>query len=66
MEEKKYAVLIDGDNISSKYLDSILNEMTKYGIGIIGAGSIVDMVLQHIKEYIVILQASSHQNGGDL
>ena len=45
MEEKKYAVLIDGDNISSKYLDSIL---------------------QHIKEYIVILQASSHQNGGDL
>ena len=28
MEEKKYAVLIDGDNISSKYLDSILNEMT--------------------------------------
>ena len=32
MEEKKYAVLIDGDNISSKYLDSILNEMTKYGI----------------------------------
>ena len=51
MEEKKYAVLIDGDNISSKYLDSILNE---------------NMVLQHIKEYIVILQASSHQNGGDL
>lgn len=53
MEEKKYAVLIDGDNISSKYLDSILNEMT-------------NMVLQHIKEYIAILQASSHQNGGDL
>ena len=29
MEEKKYAVLIDGDNISSKYLDSILNEIYK-------------------------------------
>ena len=32
MEEKKYAVLIDGDNVSYKYLDSILGEMTKYGI----------------------------------
>lgn len=32
MEEKRYAVLIDGDNISSKYLFNIMNEMTKYGI----------------------------------
>ena len=32
MEDKKYAVLIDSDNISSKYLSNILDEMTKYGV----------------------------------
>lgn len=32
MEEKKYAVLIDGDNVSYKYIDTILSEMTKYGL----------------------------------
>ena len=32
MEEKRYAVLIDSDNISSKYIVSILDEMTKYGV----------------------------------
>ena len=32
MEEKRYAVLIDSDNISSKYIVSILGEMTKYGV----------------------------------
>ena len=31
MDEKRYAVLIDSDNISSKYISSILDEMTKYG-----------------------------------
>jgi hypothetical protein len=29
--EKKYAVLIDGDNISSQYLDSIMTEVSKDG-----------------------------------
>ena len=32
MEDKRYAVLIDADNISSKYITSILDEMTKYGV----------------------------------
>lgn len=32
MEDKKYAVLIDSDNISAKYISSILDEMTKYGV----------------------------------
>lgn len=32
MEDKRYAVLIDADNISSKYIRSILDEMTKYGV----------------------------------
>lgn len=32
MEDKKYAVLIDSDNISSKYITCILSEMTKYGV----------------------------------
>ena len=32
MEYKHYAVLIDADNISSKYIAYILDEMTKYGV----------------------------------
>lgn len=32
MDDKRYAVLIDADNISSKYISSILDEMTKYGV----------------------------------
>ncbi len=32
MEDKRYAVLIDSDNISAKYITAILDEMTKYGI----------------------------------
>jgi len=32
MEDKRYAVLIDSDNISAKYISRILDEMTKYGI----------------------------------
>lgn len=32
MEDKRYAVLIDSDNISSKYIAVILDEMTKYGV----------------------------------
>lgn len=32
MEDKRFAVLIDSDNISAKYITSILDEMTKYGI----------------------------------
>ena len=32
MEDKRFAVLIDSDNISAKYITGILAEMTKYGI----------------------------------
>lgn len=32
MDDKRFAVLIDADNISAKYLPAILDEMTKYGI----------------------------------
>ena len=32
MEEKRYALLIDADNISKKYIKCMLNEMSKYGI----------------------------------
>jgi len=32
MEDKRFAVLIDSDNISAKYVAGILAEMTKYGI----------------------------------
>lgn len=32
MEDKRYAVLIDSDNISAKYITAILDEMTKYGV----------------------------------
>lgn len=32
MDDKRFAVLIDSDNISAKYINSILNEMTRYGI----------------------------------
>ena len=32
MEDKRFAVLIDADNISAKYILAILDEMTKYGI----------------------------------
>ncbi|MCR5467820.1 MAG: NYN domain-containing protein [Lachnospiraceae bacterium] len=30
--EKRFAVLIDSDNISAKYINAILSEMTKYGV----------------------------------
>lgn len=32
MNDKKFAVLIDSDNISAKYISYILAEMTKYGV----------------------------------
>lgn len=32
MEDRKYAVLIDADNVSAKYITAILAEMTKYGV----------------------------------
>lgn len=32
MEDKRFAVLIDADNISSRYISCILDEMTKYGV----------------------------------
>lgn len=32
MEDKRYAVLIDSDNVSAKYITAILDEMTKYGV----------------------------------
>lgn len=31
MEEKKFALLIDADNISSKYIKTIIDELSKYG-----------------------------------
>lgn len=31
VEDKKFALLIDSDNISSKYISVIIDEMTKYG-----------------------------------
>ena len=31
MEDKKFALLIDSDNISSRYISVIVDEMTKYG-----------------------------------
>ena len=30
MNDKRFAVLIDSDNISAKYIDCILDEMTKH------------------------------------
>ena len=32
MEDLKIALLIDGDNISAKYLNSILDELTEVGV----------------------------------
>lgn len=32
MEDKKFAVLIDSDNISAKYISAVMDEMTKHGI----------------------------------
>lgn len=32
MEDKKFAILIDSDNISSKYISAVMDEMTKHGI----------------------------------
>lgn len=31
MSDKRFALLIDSDNISAKYIDSILDEMTRHG-----------------------------------
>ncbi len=32
MSDKRFALLIDSDNISAKYIDSILDEMTRHGV----------------------------------
>ena len=32
MDDKRYAILIDTDNISAKYISAIMDEMTKHGI----------------------------------
>jgi hypothetical protein len=32
MSDKRFALLIDSDNISAKYIDSILDEMTRQGV----------------------------------
>ncbi|HKM04371.1 MAG TPA: NYN domain-containing protein [Lachnospiraceae bacterium] len=32
MENNKFALLIDSDNISAKYISAVLDEMTKYGV----------------------------------
>ena len=36
MDDKRYAVLIDSDNISSKYISNILDEMTNVQANIWG------------------------------
>ncbi len=35
VDDKKIAVLIDADNVSSKYIHSIMDEVTKYGVATI-------------------------------
>ena len=42
MDDKRYAVLIDSDNISSKYISNILDEMTKYGVITYKDGEYID------------------------
>ena len=32
MEEQCYALLIDADNVSAKYIKPILTELSKYGV----------------------------------
>ncbi len=32
MTDKKFAILIDSDNVSAKYIECILDEMTRYGV----------------------------------
>jgi hypothetical protein len=32
IEEKRFAVLIDADNVSSKYIKYILDEISNYGV----------------------------------
>ena len=32
MEDKRFALLIDSDNVSAEYVQKILDELTKYGI----------------------------------
>ena len=32
MEDLRFAILIDGDNISARYIAGILDEMTSYGV----------------------------------
>ncbi len=35
LDERKIAILIDADNVSSKYLGSVMDEVTKYGVATI-------------------------------
>ena len=37
MSDKRFALLIDSDNISAKYIDSILDEMTRRRIDVFTA-----------------------------
>ena len=39
MSDKRFALLIDSDNISAKYIDSILDEMTRHGVSARCVGS---------------------------
>ena len=32
MEDKRFALLIDSDNVSAEYVQKILDELTKFGI----------------------------------
>ena len=33
--DKRFALLIDADNVSAKYIKPILNELSKYGLSLI-------------------------------
>ncbi len=50
MEEQCYALLIDADNVSAKYIKPILTELSKYGI-------------LHTKEYMETGPARSYRAG---
>ncbi|MDD2980056.1 MAG: NYN domain-containing protein [Hespellia sp.] len=58
MDEQKFAVLIDADNISAKYISGILDEMTKYGVCTIRR-SFGDWTSPHANKWRTILLENS-------
>ncbi len=76
MEEKRFALLIDAENTSSKYLDTIISELKKYGVitgqrmyGDFTAGGMSDWGKKAIKNAIVQVHQphySSAKNAADI